>query len=114
MAVQLLIPICAFTSLINIIHLLTSKVKILFNCQYAGNSGFPGDLDAEEFACNEGDLDLIPELGKSLVERHGNPFQYSCLKNPHGQRIPAGYHPRGRKESNTTEGLSTPIHSLTE
>ena len=37
----------------------------------------------------------------------GNPLQYSCLENPHGQRILAGYSPGGRKESNTTELLST-------
>ena len=34
---------------------------------------------------------------------HGNPLQYSCLENPHGQRSLAGYHPQSRKESDTTE-----------
>ena len=24
---------------------------------------------------------------------HGNPLQYSCLENPHGQRSQAGYSP---------------------
>ena len=38
---------------------------------------------------------------------HGNLLQYSCLENPHGQRSLAGYSPWGRKESNTTEQLST-------
>ena len=33
-------------------------------------------------------------------------LQYSCLENPHGQRRLAGYSPRGRKESDTTEQLS--------
>ena len=28
--------------------------------------GFPGGLDCKEFACNEGDLGLTPELGRSL------------------------------------------------
>ena len=28
------------------------------------------------------DQDSIPELGRSLGEGHGNPFQYSCLENP--------------------------------
>ena len=36
-----------------------------------------------------------------------NPLQYSCLKDPHGQRSLAGYSPQGRKESDTTEWLST-------
>ena len=40
-------------------------------------------------------------------EGHGNPLQYSCLENPHGQRSLAGYSPWGRKESDMTEWLST-------
>ena len=36
----------------------------------------------------------------------GNPLQYSCVENPHGQRILAGYSPWGRKESDTAELLS--------
>ena len=32
----------------------------------------------------------------------GNPLQYSCLENPHGQRILVGYSPWGHKESDTT------------
>ena len=31
----------------------------------------------------------------------------SCLEDPHGQRSLAGHSPRGHKESDTTEGLST-------
>ena len=36
----------------------------------------------------------------------GNPLQYPCLENPHGQRSLAGYSPWGRKESDTTKQLS--------
>ena len=36
----------------------------------------------------------------------GNPLQYSCLENPHGQRSLADYNPWGCKESDTTELLS--------
>ena len=43
--------------------------------------GFPGSSDGEEFACNAGDLDLIPGLERSLGEGNGNPLQYSCLEN---------------------------------
>ena len=32
---------------------------------------------------------------------HGNPLQYPCLENPHGQRSLAGYSPWGLKESHT-------------
>ena len=28
------------------------------------------------------DMSLIPRLGRSPGERHGNPLQYSCLENP--------------------------------
>ena len=44
---------------------------------------------------------------------HGNPFQYSSLENPHGQRSLAGYCPRGHKESDTTERLSVAHSRLT-
>ena len=36
------------------------------------------------------DTDSIPELGRSPGGGLGNPFQYSCLENPHGQRSLAG------------------------
>ena len=44
--------------------------------------GFPGGSDSKESACNVGDLGSIPGLGRSPREGHGNPLQYSCLKNP--------------------------------
>ena len=33
-----------------------------------------------------------------IGEGNGNPLQYSCLKDPHGQRSLAGYSPWGREE----------------
>ena len=39
----------------------------------------------KESACNAGDtgdMGLIPGLGRSPGEGHGNPLQYSCLENP--------------------------------
>ena len=48
------------------------------------------------------DADLTPGLGRSPGGGRGNPLQYACLENPHGQRSLAGY-----KESDTTEQLST-------
>ena len=57
---------------------------------YGSFWGFPGDSDGKEFASNVGDLDLIPGLGRSPGRGHGNPLQYSCLENPHGQRSLAG------------------------
>ena len=42
----------------------------------------PGGSDGKESACSAGDLGSIPGLGRSPVERNGNPLQYSCLENP--------------------------------
>ena len=69
--------------------------------------GFPGGSDVKESACNVGDLGLIPESGRSPGGGHGNPLQYSCLENPHGQRSLADYSSWGCKESDTAERLST-------
>ena len=69
--------------------------------------GLPGGSDGKESTCNAGNLGLIPGLGRSPGGGHGNPHQYLCLENPHGQRSLVGYSPWGRKESDTTEQLST-------
>ena len=69
--------------------------------------GFPGGSAGKESACNAGDLGLIPGLERYSGGGHGNPLQYSCLENPHGQRSLVGYSPWGRKESDMTEQLST-------
>ena len=64
---------------------------------------FPDGSDSKESACNVGHLGLIPGLGRSPGEGHGNPLQYSCLENPHGYRSLEGYCPWGRKQSVMTE-----------
>ena len=64
---------------------------------------FSGSPDSEESACNAGDLDSIPGLGRSPGEKYGYPLQYSCLENLHGHRRLAGFSPWGHKESDTTE-----------
>ena len=71
--------------------------------------GFPGSSAGKESTCNAGDPDLIPGLGRSPGGGHGNPLQYSCLENPHGQRSLAGYSPWGCKESDMTEQLNKHI-----
>ena len=63
--------------------------------------------DGKESACSVGGLGSIPGLGRFPGGGHDNPLQYSCLEDPHGQRSLAGYSPWGRKESDTTERLST-------
>ena len=74
--------------------------------------GFSGGSDGKESTCNVRDLGSIPGLGRSSGGGRGNPFQCSCLENPHGQRSLVGYSPRGRKESDTTERLSTTAHVI--
>ena len=69
--------------------------------------GFPGGSDGKESACNVGNLGSIPGLGKCPGGGHGNPPQYSCLENPHGQRSLVGYSTWGRTELDMTERLST-------
>jgi len=39
------------------------------------------------------DMGLIPGSGRFPGGGHGNPLQYSCLENPHGQRSLVGYSP---------------------
>ena len=79
-----------------------SQDKVLVYVFYLGedlrNIGFPGGSDGKESVYNAGDLGSIPGLGRSPEAGHGNPLQYSCLENPHGQRSLAGYSPWGHKE----------------
>ena len=61
-------------------------------------------------ACNardRGDKSLIPGSGRSPGGRLCNPLQDSCLENPMDRGALAGYSPRGHKQSDTAERLST-------
>ena len=64
-------------------------------------------LSGKEPTCNVGDPGLIPGLGRSHGEGHGNSLQCSCLENPHAQRCPVAYSTWGRQELDTIERLST-------
>ena len=44
--------------------------------------GFPSGSDSKESACNAGDLNSIPGLGRSPGGRKDIPWQYSCLGSP--------------------------------
>ena len=44
------------------------------------------------------DAGSIPRLGRAPGGGHGNPLQYCCLENPHGQSSLVGYSPWGHKE----------------
>ena len=53
--------------------------------------GFPGGSDRKESACDEGGPGSIPGWGRSPGQGNGNPLQYSCLENSHGQRSLVGW-----------------------
>ena len=72
--------------------------------------GFPGSSAGKEFAYNAGDSGSIPGSGRSPGGDHGNPLQYSCLENPHGQRSVASYSPWGCKDLDMTEQLNIAQH----
>ena len=79
--------------------LLIMYFKYSSMCIYKYSSmGFPGRSDGKESACNAGDLGSIPGLGRFPEGGHGNPLQYSCLENPHGQRSLVGCGPWGHRE----------------
>ena len=62
-------------------------------------------LVVKNLPANAGDLrdtGSITGLGRFPGGGHGNPLQYSCLENPHGQRSLVGYSPWGCKESDMT------------
>ena len=43
--------------------------------------GFPGGSDGKESTYNVRDVGSIPGLGRASGRGHGNPLQYSCLKD---------------------------------
>ena len=60
----------------------------------------------------QADADSIPGLRRSPGEGNGNPLQYYCLEDPHGQRSLAGYSLWGHEESDTTERLHIYVYIL--
>ena len=58
------------------------------------------------------DVRLIPGSGRSLGGGHGNPLQYSCPENSHGQRRLADYNPWSHQESDMTDQLKIHTHMV--
>ena len=70
--------------------------------------GFPGGSVVKNLSADEGDVGSVPESGRSLGERNGNPFQYSCLGNPMNRGAwQATVH--GVTESDMTECICVPV-----
>ena len=79
---------------------------------YRGNenctscTGFPGGSMVKNLPANAadaGDKGLIPGSRRSPGAGHGNPVQYSCLENPHGQRSLVAIVHRVTQKSRMTE-----------
>ena len=86
-------------------HILTS-----IYCQTTVRLGFPCSPAGKEsicLKCERPGFDPWVVLGRSLRSEYGNPLQYSCLENPHGQRSLAGYSLWGRNESDMTQSDTT-------
>ena len=74
--------------------------------------GFPNVSAGKEStfkAGDTGDMGLILELGRSPGGGHGNPFQYSCLKNLCTEK-PGCTRVQRVAESVATERLSNQAH----
>ena len=65
----------------------------------------PNGSVGKESACNAGDPDLNPGMGRSPGGGNGKPLQYSCLENPMDR---GAWQATNHEvtESDTTEGLS--------
>ena len=74
------------------------------------HKGFPGSLVHKESACNAGDPGSILGLGRS--PGRGQPLQYSCMENLHGQEEPGRLQSTGRKESDMTEQPSKQTQTI--
>ena len=79
----------------------------------------PCGSDGKESALNEGDLGLIPGLGRCPGEGNGYPLQYSCLENPMDRRAcqatvqgvsKSWTHPSDEHFSLFTEYVNAPSH----
>ena len=68
--------------------------------------GFPGGASVKNPPANAGalrDAGSIPRLGRAPGGGHGNPLQYSFLKNPMDRGAWLGYSPQAHKELDMTE-----------
>ena len=74
-------------------------------------TGFPSAQLVKNLPANAGDArdtGSIPGFGRCPGEGNGNPLQYSCLGESHGQRSLAGYRPWDLKKLDMTEHCTPP------
>ena len=68
--------------LVELVGLYRKAISRCFSMFCRTLEGFPGSSADKESACNAGDPDSIPGLGRPPGEGNGNPLWYSCLENP--------------------------------
>ena len=78
------------------------------------SSFFPSGSDGKDSASTAGGPGLIPGWGRSPGGGHGNPLQRPCLENPTDRGAWWGCPPWGRKESDTTDGVSYSFNTSRE
>ena len=62
-------------------------------CAWTWSTRSPRGSAVIYLPASAGDAGSIPGLERSPGEGNGNPFQYSCLENPPGQRSLVGHSP---------------------
>ena len=79
------------------------NLKIRGESQLLTQNGLPWVSDGKEFACNAGDLSLIPGSGRSPRKREWLSTPVFLPGKSQGERSPVGYTVHGVAESDTTE-----------
>ena len=86
---------------------LLHRRRILSLLSHGGSGG-------KESACDAGDPDSVPGLGRFLGEGNGNPLQCSCQENSMDRGAWWAGVSRGGKESATTERLTLPTRGFSD
>ena len=73
--------------------------------------GLPGGSAVKSLPVMPGDAGSIPGSERSPGGGYGNPLQYSCWENSHGQKSLVGHSLWGHKELDTTEAWQGVPHT---
>ena len=102
----------------NRVTLVSDSVLHIWKLLRVFSMGFPGGAVIKNLPASAGDIDSIPESGRSPGGEHGNPLQYPFLENPTGrgawrasthevEKSQARLSTERRKEESRSEKFST-------
>ena len=94
-----------------------SQIPCYFNLQFIEKISSQIHHHLKNLPANAGDkrdAGSTCGMGRSPGGGNSNPFQYSCLENPRGQRILAGYSPEVPKSQRQLKQLSTHKRNYTK